>query len=512
MRIFSLTLGAAFLLACSAGLCAADDSASDAKVDDDRGPQTGRLSFGWASVDITPEEPVAVAGQYHARITDKVDDRLTATALAIETHNGQGAIDQAVLVSCDLAVIRTMLQDRVRKLAALRLPDLDVEKIVLCATHTHTAPSITDVTQEHHPYDFMGMWAYRIPEQGVMRPARYVEFLAQRLAEAVVGAWKNRGEGSVSWALSYAVVGHNRRAVYADKRAVMYGDTNDPNFSHIEGPSDPTIDLLFFWNRDKEISGMAIAVPCPAQEVEGRRSMSADFWHDVRAVLRKRYGAELPILALCGASGDQSPHLLLNKQADARLRSRRQLERRAAIAAEIERGVELVWEDARRDMHSDLRFQHHVSATPLPVRKVTDARYEQALADYEAGKHRRAQLNDVDFMKWRVSRALIARYKHQQRDPYYSAEIHLLRLGDVAIATNPFELFLDYGLRIKARSPAEQTLVVQLAADGGGYVPTERAVLGGGYSARIDDGVVGPAGGKVLVDYTVQTIREMWLD
>ena len=31
------------------------------------------------------------------------------------------------------------------------------------------------------------------------------------------------------------------------------------------------------------------------------------------------------------------------------------------------------------------------------------------------------------------------------------------------MATNPFELFLDYGLRIKARSEAPQTFIVQLA-------------------------------------------------
>ena len=28
-------------------------------------------------------------------------------------------------------------------------------------------------------------------------------------------------------------------------------------------------------------------------------------------------------------------------------------------------------------------------------------------------------------------------------------EVHVLRLGDVAMATNPFELFLDYGIQIK---------------------------------------------------------------
>ena len=46
-------------------------------------------------------------------------------------------------------------------------------------------------------------------------------------------------------------------------------------------------------------------------------------------------------------------------------------------------------------------------------------------------------------------------------------------------------------MRMKARSPAEQTSVIQLACDCLAYLPTERAVQGGGYSARIDDGVIG---------------------
>jgi len=33
--------------------------------------------------------------------------------------------------------------------------------------------------------------------------------------------------------------------------------------------------------------------------------------------------------------------------------------------------------------------------------------------------------------------------------------LHIIRLGNIAIATSPFELFLDYGNQIKARSLAE---------------------------------------------------------
>ncbi len=86
----------------------------------------------------------------------------------------------------------------------------------------------------------------------------------------------------------------------------------------------------------------------------------------------------------------------------------------------------------------------------------------------------------------------------------------MLRIGDVAIATNPFELYLDYGVQMKARSPAEQTFLIQLAAGSGKYLPTPKAIDGGSYSALPVSNLVGPEGGQALVDETVQAIRSFW--
>jgi len=91
-------------------------------------------------------------------------------------------------------------------------------------------------------------------------------------------------------------------------------------------------------------------------------------------------------------------------------------------------------------------------------------------------------------------------------------EIHVIRLGDIAIATNPFELFLDYGMRIKARSKALQTFVVQLACGCSGYLPTAKAVAGGGYGGEAASNNVGPEGGKILVNQTIELINKMWYD
>jgi hypothetical protein len=106
---------------------------------------------------------------------------------------------------------------------------------------------------------------------------------------------------------------------------------------------------------------------------------------------------------------------------------------------------------------------------------------------------------------------VVDRYQRQQAgfDDSYPIELHALRLGDVAIASNPFELFTEFGIQMKARSPALQTFIVQLAGPGT-YVPTARAVGGGGYSAVAESNVVGPEGGQVLADRTVELVETLW--
>ncbi len=48
-------------------------------------------------------------------------------------------------------------------------------------------------------------------------------------------------------------------------------------------------------------------------------------------------------------------------------------------------------------------------------------------------------------------------------DPVSPAVFHVVRLGDAALVTAPFEIFTDYAIRIQARSKAVLTFVVQLS-------------------------------------------------
>ena len=173
-----------------------------------------------------------------------------------------------------------------------------------------------------------------------------------------------------------------------------------------------------------------------------------------------------------------------------------------------------------QDIRTDVPLVHRVQSLELPARIVTEAEYavaKKVCDDIDAKPERRGW----DTWVRRLYGGVCDRYLAQQKGKaVYSLEMHVLRLGDVAIATNPFELYVDYGVQIQARSAAEQTFLIQLASplDDAGYVPTLRAVAAGrfsaspmdNYSATVMSNLVGPEGAQVLVDRTVEAINELW--
>lgn len=454
------------------------------------------ILIGAGEITITPKQPVAVSGQFHTRIARKVESPCIASAVALEKKNADGSVEQAVMVSCDLVAIRDDIQERLRKKLAPSVPDLDVSRIFLSATHTHTAPVMRE-------------GVYDIPKEGVIQPSEYVEFLTDQLSQLIEKTWKSRKPGAVSWGLGHAVVAQNRRRVLSNGTATMYGSTKAANFLNIEGYEDHGVEVLFFWDAEKKLVATAVNVACPAQEVEGRTAVNADFWHETRVALRKNYGKGLIVLAWAGAGGDQSPHLMWRKDAEARMLKARGLTRLQEIARRIARGVDDAYEVAKNDLHTDPAFTHQVKDIELPRRIVTDQDVINAKKEIAAlSEQEKNGRNTGRRRGWHQK--TVDRYNEQKTDKLYPMELHTIRIGDIAICTNPFELFTDFGIRMKVGSKATQTFIVQLAGTSGYYLATTKAVLGGGYSAVINSNLVGPEGGDVLVKETVTEINAMW--
>lgn len=467
------------------------------------------LWIGAATADITPDRPVPLTGNTSVRIAREIQSRCTANVLALESRDGQRVVDQAILVSCDLCVIRPGIQEGFRKHLAGRLTGLHLDKLFLAATHTHAAPVLLQDRYDEKDYG------------DAMQPKEYVPWLYQQMAQAVVKAWESRAKGAVAWGLGHAVAGHNRRAVYADGTAKMYGPVNTPEFRGIEGYEDHAIQVLCFYDGQQRLKAAALSLATTAQAAGGSK-VSADFWHDARRLIQERHGADVCVLGFCAAAGDQTPRPQVGQKSEQRMCELRGL----TYSQEIGRRVAGAFDDVAgviaRDIRADVPLIHHVKQVELPARIITEAEYAVARKVCAEVDGRKQRLK-TDAWTRHFYGLVVERYLAQQKGDWkmYPMEMHVLRLGDVAIATNPFELFVDYGVQMQARSPAVQTFLIQLATSSprhAYYVPTPRAVAGGNltdkpfnnYSATATHNLIGPEGAQALVERTLAEINELW--
>ncbi|MDP6776932.1 MAG: hypothetical protein QGI83_09210 [Candidatus Latescibacteria bacterium] len=471
--------------------------------------ENGSLRIGWASQDVTPDRPVSLRGQFRVRVSTAVRDPLTVTALALES-----ADEQCVMVSVDRVGIPEDILAGVRGKLADLAPDLSPEKLLISATHTHAAPGTDDSRHEDLGPD-------------VMKPSDYGQLLIDRTATCVADAWNGRSTGSLSWGCGQAVVGFNRRQVKLDGTSQMYGDTSTDDFSHIEGYEDHGVDMLFTYAPDGAVTGMVINLACPSQVTESDHLVSADFWHETRSEIRRRHGEGLYILPQCSAAGDQSPHLMWKQRAELRMlklkglcedEAGRRMAERAEIGNRIANAVDEVMPLVAKDTRHEVRLEHVVKTVQLPRRAITEDDVKEAEREALSYEEKLAELADrpasdserstcISRARW--FRSVIERHELQKTQPNYPMELHVVRVGEVVFATNAFELYLDYGLRMKARSKALQTFVVQLTGSGT-YLPSARSVGGGSYGSVPASNHVGPEGGDVLVEETVKVISDLF--
>ena len=482
-----------------------------------------KLSMGWAEVDITPEQPVLLDGQFYVRVSEGVMDPITATAWALESGG-----DQAVFVSCDVVDISSELLDAVRARIQERSETLNPLKVVLHATHTHTGPAITTTNSEiaHTDMDLSTLGLHPMPVED------YVIYAADRIADMIIQAWEARVEGGIAYGQGFAVIGRNRRWVDDEGRATMYGLTpsNHDRFRHIEGYEDHSVNVVATYNSEENLTGLIINVANPSQSSEHEYEISSDYWHETRLELRRRFGSGLFILPQCSAAGDLSPHQLFDVKANDRMLGLKNLTMRQEIAIRLASAVEEMLPHISSSIDDTAQLRHEVTTVDLTLYRLTDedamsSRIEANTAQewYERELLKLVEdpnikrtprwyfdvTNAFGQMNWH--RNVVRRYEEQQAGSGLSipAEVHILRLGEIAIATNPFEYYLDYGIQIKVRSPATQTFLIQLTR-ASTYLPSPRSIAGGSYGSIPGSYKVGPEGGQQLAEYTVDMIRSLW--
>jgi len=502
-----------------------------------------KLRIGWSTKDISTDKALNMPGQFYMRIAKGSLDPLTATCLVMETEE-----DIAIFVSGDFIDCRCHLLDEIRALVKQEKAEIPVEKILMSATHTHTGASHLN-----------GIGSISIstggdfPTEGINIDSseEYRHEIARKIADCIIEAYMNRMEGGFAYGYGFAVVGFQRRVAFFDDLSLrpgaeknsthgvngkvkMYGNTADPQFSHYEAGADPFVNLMFTFDNNKKLTGAVINIPCPSQCSENELFYSADYWHQIREVIRKEYG-DIYILPQCAAAGDMAPRQLHYKEAKSRryrlkygevpaeiLNRDRYLDR-FEIAERVKVAFDEVLGWAKKEILYSAPLSHRVLNLSLPRRPIDLSSYEEAKAGLEEAMKipfvcdQTAQENFKENSRLMSIRGryikIITKYEEVQKDPYLPMEAHVVTLGPIAFASNQFELFQDYQHRLQARSPFIQTFVVQLAAqperDNGSYLPTERAVEGRGFGASIYDNLVTPEAGQIIVEETLAALNEM---
>ena len=492
------------------------------------------LKFGWSTKNISIDGPIAITGQFYQRISKGILDPNMLTVLVIDDGN-----DVSIMMSGDLVSASDKIIFEIRDAVKAKNAEIPAEKILFNATHTHTSPRY----QRNIAYD-------KAPSDGIemIPPEEYRKFLIEQASDAVVEAYESRSEGSYAYGYGYAVVAHHRRPTYledlrtresdmppslmVDKFAKMYGSTNDPMFNEYEGNVDSSAYFFFTFDKDEKLTGAIINIPCPAQLSEGEWVLSASYWHEFRELVKEKYG-DIYILPQTSAAGDMAPRILHGRAAQKRMFNLKygdekipdildmnEIFARREIATRIMAAFDDVYSWASKDKIKDAKVEHRVVNMDLDAWKITEEQYNAAKNEYEFySKQEFVHTDDkyLDYKKNTQHGSVLGRYenimnRYLDGEDYKTAEVHVVRVGDVAFASNPFELYVAFQHRIQARSPFIQTFIVQLAASTNvlGYLCTERAAENMGYSANIYSCSISPKGGDKLVEETLKELTDMY--
>ena len=485
-----------------------------------------KLLIGWSEADITPDslgKKIPLYGQYYTRIATGIHSRLKCVILAVSSGE-----DSFITGSIDNGGCPKQFMDRLKEEVAKRDSSIDTSKIFLNAIHTHNGPSLAFNRSENRIVAVAASaWASLKDE--VLTPEEYALFAIPIIADAIVEAWKNRKEGGIATGFGHARIGHCRRAVYTDGTAEMYGDTTRPDFIGMEAGEDSGVEMLFTFDAEGKRTGMLLNVACPSQNMESTYVVSSDFAGETRNLLKQEYGEGFHTIYQISPAGCQSPRDLVRHYttepdfwhedgvpvlANRLLKAVKEVTPSAIDYAPVLKSKAVEVELPRRRAS----YEDYKKAV-AEVKRLTDIMpQEEAFKAFCDETHANEKINGPGpydsklhhFVKIKNNEAVIKRYEDQDETTSLTFTMNVIRLGNIAIANNPFELYLYYGQNIKARSHAFQTFLVQLSGGASihaGYLPSPDAERFGGYGGLIINGQVGSDGGFKLADRTVEEIN-----
>lgn len=422
-------------------------------------PAQAEFKAGAAAVDITPPKlPVLVNGGFFSRSVDKVKTRLHVRALALADDK-----ERCVIAVVDSCMLDREFLDKVKARAEQRT-GVPASRMLISTTHAHSAPS--------------SMGALGTPAD-----ASYTPFLSDQIVEAIATAQAALEPARVGFARGAAADFTASRQwirrpdrVAEDPfgnmtvRANMHAGRNWDDVTGVAGPEDPDLSLIAFQSRD----GRPLAVLGNfSMHYFGDQDLSADYYGLFCEGLKQR-------IAPAGAPG------------------------KAAFVGIMSHGCSGdIW---RRDYtrpenvwNANLKIEDYAKGLldiAMAAYKGIRYREDADLAMIERHMTLNYRVPDKQRLEWaqRIVAAMGDRLPKTQTEVYACEQLILnerqktevvvqaLRIGDIAIAASPCETYAVTGLKIKAASPLPQTIVIELANGGEGYIPPPEQHLFGGYN------------------------------
>ncbi|HTN75075.1 MAG TPA: neutral/alkaline non-lysosomal ceramidase N-terminal domain-containing protein [Pirellulaceae bacterium] len=438
---------------------------------------------GVAVRDITPPIGYRMSGYFYERGSTGTLDPLQAKALVL----AQGDT-QAALVFCDLIGLGRNVSDRARELAS-KETKIPASNIVIAATHSHTGPLYAGVLRDYFHAQAVAKHGHDPAEQGIDYPA----VLAKQIAAAIVAAQANlqsvtlAGVQAEQRGLSF-----NRRFHMKDGSVRFNPGRNNPDIVRVAGPIDPELNLLTF--RGKETLLATLAVFALHLDTVGGTEYSADYPHHFARLARTpKSSADELLLFGAGTCGDIN-HINVTQ-------------------ADQPKGQAMA-EHIGTTLSATLRQAVEKSQTLKPQLAVRSSLVVCPLQKYESEAIAKAQANmskvggkELSFLD-QVEACKIVALQNRPKDNL-NCEVQVFRLSNsTAIVCLPGEVFVDLGLAIKAASPFEHTIVIELCNDAPGYIPTKKAFAEGSYETV--NSLLAPGGGELLVEEALKLLKALY--
>lgn len=429
------------------------------------------LRVGTAATDITPRLGVGITGYFNDRHAADIHDPVRAKALVIESGR-----ERVALVVCDVIALLAGDVKRAKAIAAERT-GLAPDHVMIAATHTHYGPATITVFNTE-------------------RDDAYCDFMVHRIADALTLAEARLQPAALGWGAG-EVIGEsfNRRWLLKDGRVVMNPGHLNPERVHAMGPMDPQVGLLAAMKPEGRPAAAVMNFTLHYVGGPYHDQISADYFGAATAALPRMWGDDFLALLANGACGDIN-NCDWDRRAPAYPYPFYQAERVGnVVAAEAYKTWRRIW-----DYTEEAAVGASLAEVPFTRRDPTDEQRRE-MTELLAGEPQ------PDNPRWMYAQEY---QRVMARPPQWPVPIQALRVGDVGIVGLPGEVFVEIGLAIKEQSPFPLTMVVELANDYAGYIPTDKALGEGSYETELGTNSLAAAGTEGLwVETAVELLRDL---